>query len=300
MFTTLPTADVQVGKPIDQELMQLIKDNFDDLNTRMTSLVSGTIPNGSFEVDSDNDGVPDNWTFSPYSGGSLAYDTTTPSHGAKAIRITQTTASGGGLLDSDYIPCSEHCYVNIRAMHKASAAGMDNRIQLSYYSATKSYISTVSAYASTANPTSWTEIIATLLPVANARFLKVRIVGGSPGATTGIAYWDNLVVNALRLDNFVAQTSGSMLYNQSGSSLSVGSKTVTAYGDSATAMDVDRVGGAAITATINGCAKTCSITPPAGRWTAIAFGSWIDGWVDADEGQHAGSWNIILLLIRQA
>lgn len=299
-FNTIPTADIQVGKPIDQELLQIIKDNFDDLNTRMTTIVSGQLPNGSFEVDSDNDGIPDNWTPYAYSGGSIAYDTSTPAHGAKAIKITQTTSAGGGYLESDYVPCSEYGYINVRALHKASAAGMNNTIQVLYYTAAKAYISAVWAYDSTANPTSWMEIIRTILPVANARFFKVRVFGGYPSSTTGVAYWDNLVVNFLRTDCYLAQTSGTMTYAQSGTSLTVGAKTQTPYGTVASIMDMDLVGGQAITATINGCAKTCSITPPAGRWTAIATANWVNGWVDSEEGQHAGSWFITLLLIRQA
>ncbi|MBE0556302.1 MAG: hypothetical protein IH628_03635, partial [Proteobacteria bacterium] len=238
-FITLPTADIQVGKPIDQELMQLIKDNFDDLNTRMTSLTSGDIPNGSFEVDSDNDGIPDNWTRYLYSGGSGAFDTTTPAHGSKAYKLTQTTSAGGGYLESDYVPCSEYGYVNVRAIHKASVAGMNNAIQLVYYTAAKALISGVYVYSSTANPTSWTEIIRTDLPPAGARFVKVRVFGGYPSATTGVAYWDDVKANFLRSDNYVAQASGTMTADQSGTSFTVGSKTAQPYATTAVCMDID-------------------------------------------------------------
>jgi len=298
-FTSIPSADIQVGKPVRQSLMQLVKDNFDDLNTRMTSLTSGMIPNGSFEVDSDNDGIPDNWTRYLYSGGSMSIETTAPAHGAKAIKFTQTTSSGGGYLESDYVPCSEYGYINIRAMHKSSVAGIDNCIQILYYTTTKAYISSAWVYDSTSNPTSWTEIIRTVLPVANARFCKIRVFGGYPSATTGSAWWDNVTVDFFRADNYFAQTSGSMAYPLTGTSLSVGSKTMTAYQDSAVVMDIDLAGGQAITATINGCAKTCSITPPLGRWTAIASANWTDSY-STEGGDYPGYWNISLLLIRQA
>jgi len=299
-FITLPAADIQVGKPIDQELMQLIKDNFDDLNTRLTSLVSGSVPNGSFEVDSDNDGIPDNWLAYSYSGGSFALETADHAHGAKCMKFVQTTSAGGGYCDSDYVPCSTYGYVRVGAFLKASNAAMRNVLEILYYNSAKSYISTSTVYDSTANPTTWGEITRTVLPPANARFFKLRVFGGWPSAQTGTAYWDNIVADFSRLDNYFAQTSGTMTYAQSGTTLTVGSKTATPYQAVATVMDIDLIGGQAITATLNGCAKTCSITPPLGRWTAIATANWVDGYVDAEEGEHQGYWNIILLLLRQA
>lgn len=69
MYNAITNAEIQVDQPIKQELMQKIKDNFDDHQTRVGSLTQFGIPNGSFEIDSDADDRPDTWTINTYSGG---------------------------------------------------------------------------------------------------------------------------------------------------------------------------------------------------------------------------------------
>ena len=41
-FTTIPTADIAVGKPTKQELFQTVKDDLDDHETRIISLEAGS------------------------------------------------------------------------------------------------------------------------------------------------------------------------------------------------------------------------------------------------------------------
>ena len=69
-YSALTTDETTAGKPGKQSLFRKIKDNFDYLYSLIASQSAGAgVPNGSFEIDSDSDGVPDNWTRSLYSGG---------------------------------------------------------------------------------------------------------------------------------------------------------------------------------------------------------------------------------------
>lgn len=58
-YEALTTVDADVDKPVRAETMQKIKDNFDYLYGVQSS--PNDLINGSLEIDSDGDGVPDNW-----------------------------------------------------------------------------------------------------------------------------------------------------------------------------------------------------------------------------------------------
>lgn len=69
-FTSIPQTMINVGKAIVQSLWQYVKDDLDYLYGQLGSLTLGEVLNGSFEHDTDLDGIPDNWTRSLYPGGS--------------------------------------------------------------------------------------------------------------------------------------------------------------------------------------------------------------------------------------
>jgi hypothetical protein len=94
-YSALLSTEVDVDSPVNTTLIQKIKDNFDYLYSAIGS--TGQAPvNGSFEIDSDADGIPDNWARGLYSGGSAAHDATTPFHGAKAYKFSRAAGAGNG------------------------------------------------------------------------------------------------------------------------------------------------------------------------------------------------------------
>ena len=195
-YTAITNDEIQVKKPVRQELMQKIKDNFDDHETKL-SAASGaeTIPNSSFEVDSDADGIPDNWTRYLYPGGSGGFETTNPAHGAKAYKFVHPggTGNGGGYLESEYIKINQLERYVLSFIHWATAAAMKNIVQILFYDLDKVYISDVNIYDSKNNPASATFFLGNFLPPANARFVKVRLVGGYDTVdVAGTAYFDEI------------------------------------------------------------------------------------------------------------
>ncbi len=190
-----PLTDTEVlpGKIWGSEQATKVKDSLDYLNSQIGSLGSVDIPNGSFELDSDGDGVPDSWTWTAYPGGGKALSS--GAHGANCFAITHPggAGNGGGWIRSDYVPCSEWLPEVLSLQHWATAAGMKNIIDVHFYSASKTWLSSSRLYNSTNNPTSPTQLILGFTPPAGSRFYKIALVGGYTDTNVaGTAYFDGV------------------------------------------------------------------------------------------------------------
>jgi len=175
-------ADIAIGNPVvggpDTGFGSKVKGNLEHLYSQ--TIQQGFPPNGSFEIDSDEDGVPDLWTRSLYPGGSGVFETTNPAHGAQAYKFIHPGGSGngGGYLTSDYIEISSVLEYLLSFILWASVAGMKNIVRIEYFTAAKASISTEDLYSSTSNPTSATSFIYLLTIPATARYLKIILIGG--------------------------------------------------------------------------------------------------------------------------
>jgi len=223
--------EIAVKKPVRQELMQKIKDNLDYLygNIAVTG-GSGGVPNGSFEIDSDNDGIPDKWTRSLYPGGSGAYETTNPAHGAMAYRFTHPggTGNGGGYLESDYIEITQLRRYFLCFVTWASASGMRNIVRIAYYNAAKTYLSAADVYNSTSNPTSQTMLFRAFTPPSGARYMKVLLIGGATDVNVaGTAYFDCVSLDLIPQWNFTPSWTMGEVSTYSRSWVDVASATFT-------------------------------------------------------------------------
>lgn len=179
-FTALATTDIAVDKPITNELMTNIKDNFDYLYG-LSASNEAVLINPSFEIDSDSDGVPDGWTFTPLAAGSGALSTTSPHHGSKSFVFTRTSGAGngGGELLSDYIPITTGLSYTLGFALKQSSAQPRTKFIAQFYTAAQTTLANTTVYNSTVNPTAWAEKEYGVLPPANARYCKINIVGGA-------------------------------------------------------------------------------------------------------------------------
>lgn len=215
-FVSINSADIQVGKPIKQALMQTIKDNEDWLYGN-TNAVSTQVRNGSFEIDSDADGVPDGWTKGLYPGGSGGFETTSPAHGAKSYKFTHPggAGNGGGYLTSDYVDISQYIEYVISLILWSSVAGIKNIVRIQYYDKAKASLGTVDPYSSTANPTSpapqYLRLSGAYAPPANARYLKVILIGGyTDTAVAGTTYFDDVVIRTSVTQGMLKTSIGSV------------------------------------------------------------------------------------------
>lgn len=191
-----------VGDPTKkQAFADAVIDDLTHLKVGFDTLMGlAGVRNGSFENDSDSDGIPDNWARTLYTGGSFALDTTTPAHGDTAIKFTRAlgVGNGGGYIQTeDYFEVSPQRVVFAQWQHKVSAAGLKDRVEFYWFKADKTASTTPSTtiHESTANPTAWRHQMGGSLPPSDARFAKIRITGGFTDTNVaGDSYWDDVRV----------------------------------------------------------------------------------------------------------
>ncbi len=168
------------------------------------------LANGSFEVDSDADNVPDSWTLTNYSGGTNTRDTADKAHGAASMKFVSVGSGGGFIVSDDFIECSPQKAVEISFMLK-STADVRNLVEAIWYTAGGTEISDTDIYDnSTTNPTAWSRRGSIVIPPSTAYYLKIRIYGcHSSDATAGTARFDDVEVK-LTDTNYIVANSFSM------------------------------------------------------------------------------------------
>ena len=141
-WSPILSTEIQVGKPIKQEFGQKVKDNFEYLYGK--ALYDAGILNGSFEIDADNDGNPDNWTKGLFGGGQGMYEDSFPAHGKRSFKFVHPggTNNGGGYLESDYYEVAEVRTYLVGFILWSTVAGMKNLVHVKYYDKDKNYIGT--------------------------------------------------------------------------------------------------------------------------------------------------------------
>lgn len=189
----------------------------DDLTYLYNSLLSAIgsreiISNGSFEADTDADGIPDGWTKTLFAGSStFSHEQSTVAadgksiHGKRAVKFTSIGGggSGGGYVQStDFFEVSESRFYLMSFQHKSSVAGIRNKAEIIWYDSTQVTISTTTLYDSAANPTAWTIFAIACKGPANARYAKLKFTGAdSSNTVAGSAWFDDVRFGALDFQN---------------------------------------------------------------------------------------------------
>lgn len=204
-FTAITNTEIAVKKPIRQSLMQKIKDNFDYLISSINP--SGGVINGDFEIDSDADGKPDNWSISLYPGGSQSLDTTNPASGSKCLKFVHPggTGNGGGYADSDYIPFYKFgvVWVYVRA-----TASCKNIVEIRYFDKDKVYLGSINIDGRTDTPTTWTPLIGAIPDYTSAKYIKIRLIGGYTDTNVAASiYFDGVGFSSIAAPKFFIRVS---------------------------------------------------------------------------------------------
>ncbi|MDD5774356.1 MAG: hypothetical protein PHS64_00260 [Candidatus Omnitrophica bacterium] len=212
-YNAITDAEIASGKPVcgPTGFGAKVKGNIEYLYSLLGTSIAAGVPNGSFEIDSDSDGVPDSWSQDLYAGGSGGIYTTSPADGAQAIYFTHPGGAnnGGGYETSDYIECSEYLNYVIGVILWSTAAGMKNKVQVQFYTKAKGANgSAVDLYNSTSNPTTPTVFRFGIKPTADSRYFKLILVGGYTDTdVAGTTYFDDVVLLSIMPD----VTAGDML-----------------------------------------------------------------------------------------
>lgn len=206
-YVAFAATEIAVDKPITNELMTKMKDNFDYLYGQISNIGEGLI-NGSFEVDSLSAGVPDSWDVSEYAGGDATLSTVFPSHGQRCLKFTQTTgaALGGGQALSDFIPISSaHAYMyTFDLLTTATAGNLSNKLVIEYYKQDQASLSNATLHDTTgvgvAPSTGWIGFTYIANPPTSARYAKICVIGGTTTlaqTTANSIYFDNVAMTEL-------------------------------------------------------------------------------------------------------
>jgi hypothetical protein len=192
------------------------KSHYDAISTWITYLNSqlgivnsagSILTNGSFETDSDSNGVPDGWSKLNQTGGSgeLTGNGLTDTACNSGNRAWKCTSPGGGSnggceMQSGFFEVSPLRPLAISWMWYSTAATTANKVEIDYYDASQTFVSpTVTVFSQSAgNPSSWTSGFAMSAPPSTARFAKLTFIGCDSSSTTaGSTYWDSIVVTPI-------------------------------------------------------------------------------------------------------
>lgn len=201
----MPITKPAIGDPTKKSLADDIIDALAAVEVDVAAIVGERlVTNGSFEVDSDSDGFPDQWTRTLYTGGafSLVSDTGTganSAHGLKAIKFTHPGGGGNGggeiITHADtYIEATPNRTYWLSWMNKNSVAGLTNSVEIIEYDATLTLLTTHQIYTATTVPTSW-KLIRTHFNIVDplVRYIKIKFKCGETSASTaGDIYIDNV------------------------------------------------------------------------------------------------------------
>lgn len=140
--------------------------------------------NGSFEIDDNGDGIPDNWTFSAETGATIAKVDDDAVHGVSCLSFTGVS-NGGGTATSDKFPVQPGEVRILDFSYKSSAVDTKNKIDVKWYTQAGTLISTDNLYTEgAANPLSFTEKTAIIAVPSTATQAALVITGLDPSGTT--------------------------------------------------------------------------------------------------------------------
>lgn len=155
--------------------------------------VSGLIPNGSFELDSDADQLPDSWDLTLYTGGTGILTSVEQTDGLFSFRFTAASAAGGGsLTTSDFFPVNGTDDLVVKWDMRSNTGTLNQIVRISWYDASFAFISSDDVYDSAASPTVWTTFELPQAPPGTARFAKLTLIGIEVGTGPGSTWFDRV------------------------------------------------------------------------------------------------------------
>jgi hypothetical protein len=221
----MPVTKPAAGDAGRKALIDAIIDELNALNGDAAAL-GDMIPNGSFELDTDADGIPDGWTRTLFTGGSTALITSDQRHGQKAFRFTSPggAGNGGGYLETDFFEVSPLLAYLIRWDFICTVADVRVILAVRFFDVNQSFISSATIYdEATNNPTAWAIRIGGAEPPSTARYAKLRITGcDSSDPTAGSVTFDDVSMKTFLPEKrveittpgtheFIAQQSGAVM-----------------------------------------------------------------------------------------
>ena len=224
--------------------------------------ISNKIPNGSFEIDTSGNGVPDNWTLTAGTGNTLAVDTATQIHGDTSLKFTIASANTADAI-TDFFEVQEGVQEIIRFALKASAVDANIIVRLKWYTGAQVFVSNTDVYSdSTTNPTSWADKGFTYTPPSTARYAKLQILVATTGKTVNV---DNFRTSPID-DHDVARTLTGLWSFNNGLTQFGSASPSEIWNTSYTAIEIDSTGALTNTGLHTSLAENGYVGTATGTW----------------------------------
>ncbi len=173
-------------------------DSDDAINPEDNIIASNTllVPNGSFENDSNSDGIPDGWTLTSEIGSTNAIDATVSFDGAQSFKFTSTGSGGGNLVTDAVFAVNDVNDLIVEFNIKSTVADVRNIVRVEWFDKDQITLSNVDIYdEATANPLVFTKKRYVPAVPSSARFAKIRLIGCDPSdSTSGTTHFENIRV----------------------------------------------------------------------------------------------------------
>ena len=155
--------------------------------------------NGSFEVDSTNDGQPDSWTIKPYDGSAIAITNDVVTNGVEALEFnTGSAVTGGGTATSAKFPVTEGTTCSVSFSFFATSADTTNTFTINWYDEDNVLLTptVVTMPATGSVPASWTNYQQEVTVAATGTQGEIVLVGinSSSTAPSASAYFDGISI----------------------------------------------------------------------------------------------------------
>lgn len=171
---------------------------FDDLQSDIPPVDVGRfnlLENGSFEIDSNGNGLPDGWTIVEFDDTStVELDQTNVNHGANSLKFVSQGMGGGTATTPYFFNVTASTPVVVAFSIVSSVADVLNSVQIRWHDKDETFISSTTVYNEAVNnPTSYEEKRFAALAPSTATMAKLRLVGcDSSNSNPGTTYFDDI------------------------------------------------------------------------------------------------------------
>lgn len=173
-------------------------DNIRSPTDPLTQQVTLTAPvNGSFETDTNADGIPDDWNISTYIGGSVLTDVTSSSHGVTSLKFSSVGAGAGVASTSSYYEVEAGRPLSVAFSMISANANTENKVEVYWSNGAKTFISATTIYHNTTtNPTTWTRYSFNATAPSTAKYAQIVLSGVMPASTVhSTTNFDDIVLS---------------------------------------------------------------------------------------------------------
>lgn len=198
----------EVGDPTYRQFALDVIANFEFLNGQIGGGSDDSIPNGSFEIDTNEDGTPDNWTIVSYAGGgNFGRSVAVHAHGGHSFYFTSPggAAGGGDATTTGFQPTQGERPFYLRWAMASSVATLSNKVIVHWFDKDYAPVAgtpTSEVYANNATNDSRLMYYSRLVaPPSTARYFKVQFIGIEVGTGAGTVWFDHVSFRFLETGN---------------------------------------------------------------------------------------------------